>query len=208
MRFRRLIFIVSGVLALAGCRDPEVRAYRVPKEALPEPPAMAASGQTGNPHANPHAGPHGAPAAGASLAWQAPAHWEEKPAGGFRRGSYRVPGEGAPDADFSIIPFPGAAGGMVDNFNRWRAQLGLGAASASDLSATIAHVDGRNGLHFDVIELVGTVEGAPTRITGAVAEFGGQSWFFKLMGPDPVVARERQAFLDFLQTVTPAESAP
>jgi hypothetical protein len=38
-------------------------------------------------------------------------------------------------------------------------------------------------------------------LIGAIATYNGNSWFFKLMGPDPVVAAEKPAFLQFLQTV-------
>jgi hypothetical protein len=202
MRFRRLNLLVLGLLALAGCREPEVRAYRVPREKLPDPiPAAAAAGM-----ANPHVNPHGAATAGA-LGWQAPSHWEEKPAGGFRRGSFRIPGPDGTDADLSIIAFPGAAGGMVENLNRWRGQLGLAPSSPAEVNAALEHVDSRGGLHFDIIDYVGTTNQEPTRILGAVAEHGGESWFFKLMGPADLVAAERAAFRRFLDTVASSDSA-
>ena len=194
MRFRRSVLALPCLLLLlSACRDPEVRAYRVPKEKLPEPPPAAGK-----------ASPHAPAAAGAALAWQAPTHWQEREASGFRRGSFTVPGSEGAEADLSIIAFPGQAGGLVENLNRWRGQLELPAATESELSSDMAHIDVKSGLHFDVVDFVGTANGAPTRIVGAVVEFGGQSWFFKLMGPDALVASEKRAFLDFLQSVTPA----
>jgi hypothetical protein len=196
MCFRLLVPIALVLLGLSGCRDAEVHAYRVPKEALPAPPPAAAA----NPHA--HAHTH-LPGAG-TLAWEAPAHWQEKPASGFRRGSFAVMGPAGVEADFSIIAFPGAAGGMAENFNRWRGQLALPSQSPTEISAGVEHLDAPSGLHFDLVDYVGTTGNEPTRIIGAVVEFGGESWFFKLMGPDALVAGEKQAFRDFLFTVRPS----
>jgi hypothetical protein len=198
----RLALITGSILCLAGCRDAEVQAYRVPKEALPPPPPPGAAGHA---HENPHGNPHALPAAaGATLTWQAPAHWQEQPAGGFRRGSFSIPGPDGSAADFSIIAFPGAAGGLAENLNRWRGQLGLPNQSQAQIDAGIEHFDGRGGLHFDLVDYAGTANGEPTRIVGAVAQFGGESWFFKVMGPDALVAGDKPAFIDFLHTVTPS----
>jgi hypothetical protein len=197
MRFRRLAPAVLGLLLLAGCREPEVQAYRVPREKLPEPPVSSGA-------RNPHATGGDRSAAGATgLIWKAPTTWEEKPASGFRRGSFGISGGESGTADLSIIAFPGNAGGLSENLNRWRGQIGLPTASEAEVSGGIVHLDGRGGLHFDVVDYLGSVEGAPTRILGAVTEFGGESWFFKLMGPDAIVASQRQSFIEFLHSVTP-----
>jgi len=37
--------------------------------------------------------------------------------------------------------------------------------------------------------------------------FEGATWFFKLMGPDKVVAQQKTAFMAFLDTVKPAAAA-
>lgn len=191
MRFRRALFLVPALLLFAGCRDREVRSYRVPKE-QPGTPALADA--------------PGAPAAAApALTWTAPAEWTEQPAGGFRRGSFTLPGAEGADADFSIIAFPGDAGGLVENLNRWRGQIGLPAFTEEEAQAALEHVDGAAGLHFHVVDFTGTVSGAPVRILGAVLPYGNESWFFKVMGPEPTVAAARPAFLQFLQTVKPAQ---
>lgn len=187
MRPCRPALVALGLLLLAGCRDREVQAYRVPKERLPT-PAPADAGT----------------AASAPLEWTAPDHWQENPAAGFRRGSFTVRGVDGAEADLSIIAFPGGAGGLLENLNRWRGQLDLPPFSDDEASASIEHVDGRDGLHFDVVDFAGTTDGTPARIIGAVLEHGGETWFFKLMGPDATVAAERPAFAAFLQTVRPA----
>lgn len=186
---RRPLVAIVGFMVLAGCRDREVRTYRVPREA---PPAVDPAPAEG--------------AASTGLSWSPPPHWEEKPAAGFRRGSFTIPAsdEGEAAADLSITAFPGEAGGLLENINRWRGQIGLPPLSQAEATAAIEHVDGRGPLHFDVVDFAGTADGEPTRITGAVLEHGGESWFFKLIGPDERVAAQRPAFDAFLQTVRPA----
>jgi len=43
--------------------------------------------------------------------------------------------------------------------------------------------------------------GGPTRMLGAILSFDDQTYFFKMTGPDALVARQKAAFLDFLKTV-------
>src|SRR5690554_4819684 len=95
MRSRCLIFASLAALLLTACRDREVQAYRVPKETPPTATAQP-----------------GSPAAGsAALTWTAPAHWQEQPATELRRGSFVITNSEGETADFSVIAFPGAAGG-------------------------------------------------------------------------------------------------
>jgi hypothetical protein len=144
----------------------------------------------------------------APLTWTAPADWQPKPLGAMRLGSFAVSSDTG-DADISIIAFPGEAGGLLANINRWRGQLGLAPLAEGDLGgaesgrvggATTA-LDGAGGLHFTVVDLSGQAGGTPARMLGAILSFGGQTYFFKLTGPDALVAREKPAFLDFLKTV-------
>ena len=132
-------------------------------------------------------------ATNAPLVWTAPAEWTPKAASAMRKGSYSVNGpEGT--ADLSIAAFPGDVGGNLANVNRWRGQLQL--APVSDLAGEVQPLDA-NGLHLLVFE--GANHG--TRMLGVIAPRPGETWFFKLTGPDALVAREKPAFLAFLKTV-------
>jgi hypothetical protein len=141
----------------------------------------------------------------ASLTWIAPADWQAKPLGAMRLGSYAVSSD-AGNADISIIAFPGEAGGLLPNINRWRGQLGLAPLAEADLASAATTLDGAGGLHFTVVDLSGQASGAPARMLGAILSFGGQTYFFKLTGPEALVAREKNAFLDFLKTVKAPQS--
>jgi hypothetical protein len=53
-----------------------------------------------------------------------------------------------------------------------------------------------------VVDISGTdaATGKPTRLVGVVLPFGGQTWFYKLMGDASVVAQQKDAFTQFIQS--------
>ena len=197
------------VLGAAGCRRDEIRTYAVEKEpAAPAPKAPA------GPHAGTMPSPVGAPgasmantrvdtASGPALAWDAPAGWNAGPERPMRKATLLIPGEnGGPGAELAVTAFPGDVGGNLANVNRWRQQLSLPPIPESELGSALRHLD-VGGLHIDHVELVGTAAPAQ-RVLGAIVPHGGATWFFKLSGPDALVARERETFLAFLRTLRPA----
>lgn len=185
--------LVAALVILTGCRDREITTYRAPKDpapAMPGPPPASMANTA-------------VPTGSAQLAWTAPAHWEAKAPGAMRKGSFAIRRNGE-EADLSITAFPGDTGGLAANVNRWRGQVGLASQSEDQVHAAIEHADlGSN--HFDFVDMVGTANGKPTRILGAILTVGGETWFFKLMGPDALVAGEQAAFRDFLATVKPVQ---
>jgi len=56
-----------------------------------------------------------------------------------------------------------------------------------------------------VVDCASGAAAHPQRILGAIVPFNGGTWFFKLMGPDAVVAGAKPAFLEFLKTVHPTQ---
>ncbi len=213
-----VLLLLACSVALAGCKKPEVKSYRIPKEttaeaapaaaastnaapaapAAPAGSALPAAGAAGNSMANTAV----ATAAGAELTWKAPPQWTPKTGSAMRKGSYAIKG-GAGDAELAITAFPGDVGGELANINRWRGQVQLPPIAAGELGAAAQRFD-RNSLHFTVVDLAGGGQ----RMLGAIVPFGGATWFFKLgPGPDATVANEKVAFLAFLETVTPAPAA-
>lgn len=209
MHFRLTLPTLFTLSLLAtGCQKEEVTAYRIPKET---PPPHAHGQAQGTPAADSStpAAP-GAPgdmastpvatASGANLQWTAPAHWATKSGSSMRKGSYAIKGDGG-EADMAITAFPGDVGGDLANLNRWRGQLGLPPVGQAEFESSTQHLD-RNGLHMTVVDIVGTGANAQ-RILGAMVPHGGATWFFKLTGPDALVAKEKPAFVAFLDTIKP-----
>jgi hypothetical protein len=204
---RRAHLALLVLTLLAACNKPEVQSYRVPKEAAAQPPAAAAqTASTPSPH------PPMAPSAGgttmastpvptasgADLTWKAPSHWVAKTGSSMRKGSYTISGAGG-EADLSIIAFPGSVGGDLANLNRWREQVGLPPVSQAEFEASAQRLE-RDGLRMTVVDLAGKGADAK-RILGAMIPYNDATWFVKLMGPDALVAKEKTAFMAFLDTI-------
>ena len=197
-----LLFVACGFLLVTSCTDREISSYQIEKET----PAAPLSRPGANARANLPAQRAGAPAGAINrteaptLVWAAPTHWKPKPASAMRWASYGVPTGGDTEADLSISVLGGSAGGLPANVNRWRTQLGLPEQSAGELAHATETIPA-GGLTFTLVDLAGQSGGAAVRMLAAVAEFDGQSWFFKLTGPDGGVAAEKPAFVAFLRTV-------
>ena len=94
----------------------------------------------------------------------------------------------------TITPLGGAQS-MLDNVNRWRRQLGLGPlASMADEPPLEIDVGGMPG------ELV-DIGNSGRRTLAVVSVRGGTTWFYKLSGPDPLVASQRAAFETFIRSI-------
>jgi hypothetical protein len=186
---------LAGLL-LSGCSEREIHAYRAPKEVdAPLPPALASAPDPNNMTTGAADLPPTPDAGG--LSWQAPANWPSKSLGQMRKGSHSVPGS-AGDADFSVIVLPGAAGGLLDNINRWRGQVQLKPLTAAQLPAESETV--QNGALKLVVVDLPSPDGK-SRILGAITEVGTNSWFFKMTGPSATVTEAKPDFLAFLQTI-------
>jgi hypothetical protein len=200
------LIAASLSLGWSGCRDQAITAYRVPKDETPLVAASATvtSGATLETVAasSRMADTPVAVGTGRRLTWTAPAAWQAKPLGAMRKGSFTVTGVDGATADLSITAFPGAVGGDQANIDRWRGQLGLPSVPIDQLSPALLRVSS-HGLTLSVVDFTGA-GGEPKRLIGAIAPFDGATWFFKLLGPDSVVAAQKAAFMEFLQTIEPA----
>lgn len=195
---RRPVLLMLLPLGLASCREAQVATYRIPKENDTPPPVAAAAAPA----------VMGADTGGlvvastetGGLTWTAPAAWKAKPGSAMRKGSYAIGAEGGPVADLAITAFPGDVGGDLANVNRWLGQLGRPPVAAAELAAVLTPLPGA-GVAMQVVDLAGGTAEAPLRMLGAIVPHQGATWFFKLTGPDAVVAPEKAAFLEFLKTV-------
>jgi hypothetical protein len=184
---RPVLLVLALPLGIVACRETKVAQYRIPKEADTPAPAAAAPVAGTN-------GPAVAVVGANELEWTAPAAWVTKPLTAMRKGSYAVGGDAG--ADLAITAFPGDVGGDLANVNRWRGQLQLPPISEADLPAAFSPLTA-NGLALKVVDLAGGGQ----RMLGAIVPHGGATWFFKLSGPEVVVAQAKPAYLEFLQSV-------
>lgn len=113
-----------------------------------------------------------------------------------------IPGAGdSSQAAVNVSMSAGNGGGLAANVNRWRQQLGLSAASETDINAQAAHIDVTGG-KATVVDMSGTDARTekPTRLIGVIVPQAGQTWFYKLMGDSNTVEAQREAFITFVQS--------
>ena len=133
--------------------------------------------------------------------WQVPAGWEEAPSGQFLVAKYSVTGPDHTQAAINISRSAGEGGGLAGNINRWRAQLGLDQLPEGDIAKLVTSVDTAGGKAM-FVDMAGADArtGQKVRLVGAIVSQADQTWFYKLMGTEQVVARQKDAFARFVQT--------
>lgn len=169
-----------------------------------------APAEGGSDNSDPHAGmamggatagttaaaPPAAP--GSRPTWTLPPGWTEQATPPMLLAKFST-GTGV---DVTVSAFPGEAGGLLPNVNRWRLQLKQPAIEDTELAANSSPTEVA-GAKATLVEFNGTdaKTGKPARLIGAIASHAGQTWFFKLTGPPEAAAAQKPAFLTFLQTL-------
>jgi hypothetical protein len=110
--------------------------------------------------------------------------------------SFRVT-EGDKVAQVDVTPLGGSTGGLLDNVNRWRGQVGLQPVNQAEL-------DKDPPRPFKLGELAGTyadLSGPARRMLLVTLKRGPQTWYFKMIGDSGVVAKNKSKFESFVQSV-------
>jgi hypothetical protein len=134
---------------------------------------------------------------GAKSPWKVPAGWQEQAPGMMQTARFVAAGEGGAKAEASVASIPGEGGGLLANVNRWRKQIGLDPIEAAELpnqTSTLA-AGGAKATILDV-----TSQDKKKRLVAVSVPGGASTTFYKLMGDEAVVAREKEAFLRFVQS--------
>lgn len=131
--------------------------------------------------------------------WQVPGGWQSAPAGQFLVAKYNLTGEGDAQAAVNVSMSTGDGGGVEGNVNRWRRQLGLAEVAGGALGVSAFEAAGPGA---SMVEIAGADArtGQKAKILGVVVPGKGRTWFYKLMGAEALVDREKQAFLDFVRS--------
>jgi hypothetical protein len=135
-----------------------------------------------------------------SAKWAKPDGWSEQPVSEMRLGSFKVNGPDATSADVSVTAFPGDAGGLVSNVNRWRGQLELPQLEENRLRQTIKQTEIQGAPAYLVDLQTVANSSKPSRILGAVMERPDRTWFVKMTGPPALLENQRQKFFDFVNS--------
>ena len=173
--------------ALVSCNNDRIEVYNIPKEGTTVAMQSGSEGLAPPPPGNP-------------AQWTKPEGWNEQPLSEMRLGSFKVAGANAASADVSVIAFPGEAGGLISNINRWRGQLQLPPLDEDQLSQVIQRTDVDNVptylVDFQTVEKAAK----PSRILGAVLQTADRAWFVKMTGPPELIESQREKFLAFVKS--------
>lgn len=205
---------VLAILVAVGCGpSDEVQTYAAPKESH-----HAATNHA--PHAATPSTPSAAPAAAMTARWTLPEGWRQVPGQRpMRLATFEV-GSGEARLEISLSSFPGDAGGLMANVNRWRGQVNLPPLEQAALQATLEPFTAGT-LSGQIIDLLGTTaSGAasmtsggatssapvPTHIIGAVLTDGTTSWFIKATGTPAVIDPHKDAIVAFAKSFRLSEA--
>lgn len=142
------------------------------------------------------------PGAGDHPQWEVPASWTEVAHSPFLVAKFQVSSEGGGKADVNVSRSGGAGGGLLPNVNRWRGQLSLPPMDQAALDKVVTSMDLPAGA-ATLVDFSGesAEDSIKVRCIGIMLSREGETWFYKLMGDESVVAREREALLEFVRSV-------
>ena len=122
-----------------------------------------------------------------------PDGWQAIASSGIRKASYRVVLAGNDALDCSVISFPGSAGGLDANVNRWRGEVGLKPLGTVELRASVVSstIDNREVFIVDIA-------GRKRSTLGAILPLQNETWFFKISGSAKPISAQKLNFTRFL----------
>ncbi len=124
------------------------------------------------------------------LRWIAPETWEEQTPGPFQIALYRI----APGITAAVSKFPGDAGGIAANVNRWREQVGLAPSLETGGELIALEIGASQARWFEF-------KGAEQSILAAIIPVDRETWFFKLDSSTAALETARPGFMDLLKSI-------
>ncbi|HUE37383.1 MAG TPA: hypothetical protein VMO20_08330 [Candidatus Acidoferrum sp.] len=211
----RSSLLLTLLLPAIGCHKEQVQVYQVSQDqdqpqqtaAAPATNAIAAGLPPGHPDlSSMQSMPAGVVAPDTSAApvtWTTPSGWTQVPPSEMRVGSFKITSADGKQADVSIVPLPGMAGGDFANVNRWRGQIGLQPAPDDELQNAAENVQagGQPAQLYDITG-VNPDNGRVSRILGVIQHRDVTAWFFKMTGDSGLVEQQKPAFIDFLKSLS------
>ena len=186
-RRSRSLSLVLLALALTACNNENISVYRIPKE------NNQVSLQTGSGNLAP-------PPPANPASWTKPDSWTEKTLSEMRLGSFQVSGTNGETADISVTAFPGDAGGVESNINRWREQVHQPALEGDQLAQSWQE-ETVDGVPTIVVDLQTPAEAEKaSAILGAVMRTSDRTWFVKMTGTPDLLKAQKDNFLRFVHS--------
>lgn len=139
--------------------------------------------------------------------WTVPPGWLPVKPSQFLLAEFSISGANGAKAEVNVAELDGEGGGLLANVNRWRGQLGLAVVGDNDLPRLTQSLDVPGG-KATLVDFSGMdpKTGATARLVGAVVSLSGQTWFYKLMGDEAIVAQQKDKFTKFIQSANYANA--
>jgi hypothetical protein len=185
------IIMLLLTASIWSCQKDEITVVRVPKEAAPSMPPM--SGMPGSPPPASMPNLPGPSDEAQNIHWTLPSGWIEQPASQMRVGSFKAKSAGGEEADISVIPLSGEAGGLLSNVNRWRGQISLAPLSEDQVTTNVKTI-APGGRTMKAVDF----SNQGREVVAAIYERAAQTWFFKMTGTEKAVGAQKEAFKKFL----------
>jgi hypothetical protein len=131
--------------------------------------------------------------------WEVPEGWRETPPTRMLLARFEAGGDSG-KAEITVSMFPGDVGGTVANVNRWRAQIGLAPWGEAEVTQALAQLEVEGGTAM-AVEFTDEKAQGGRRLIGVIWPRGTHTWFYKMVGDDAVVEREKSAFMRFVKSV-------
>ena len=96
----------------------------------------------------------------------------------------------------NVSAFPGDVGGVVMNVNRWRGQLGLGAATEEQINSALK-ADKLGSVDAQRVDLAN----ASQRLIVTFGMVDGKTWFIKFTGTTEQIDEAMSGFDQFVKSV-------
>ncbi len=152
----------------------------------------------------PTSAPASAPSGGKKVNVTPPEGWTASEGSAMRAASFSIAGPDGTTADVSVVPIPGDSGSVLDNVNRWRAQLQLAPLVSADDPALGNKAESPSGelfvSHMTSSELI--LNGKKAAMGTAILKRPGMTWFFKITGEANLVEANLEKFGTFVRSAT------
>jgi len=186
------IFFVATLFALYK-REP-ITSYTTPK-----PESIATAVATPEvPGGIPPRLPNSDPPPSTDLKFEAPKEWTPTAGNGISLQAFEVV-DGTERIDITLSR---TGGGLLDNMNRWRGQVGLPPVKQDELAEALKPRE-VNGMTAMFIEMHSPDDAAKKEsIFGVMVPEEGQTWFVKLRGSTKLAEQERERFEAFAKSLS------
>ncbi len=137
------------------------------------------------------------PPAATNPTWTVPADWTKQAGERAMRIATFTAGADATAMEVALSSFPGDAGGLFANVNRWRGQVGLPAVTKDNLMEGIATFE-NPGMKVFTMRL----QGAANQMLGGIVydEANDRTWFIKATASAAAVEQHEKSFVAFAQS--------